>query len=56
MCGMIRKDASEEQAHSGITRAGDFCSPGRCAGNTGGPVGEQANSLRFQTGANACRS
>ena len=43
MSEIIRKDISEEWAHSGIIKAGDFCYLGYCVGNIGGTVEEQIN-------------
>ena len=36
-----RYDVSEEWAHSGIIKAGDFCFLGYCVGNIGGTIEEQ---------------
>ena len=38
-----RYDVSEEWAHSGIIKAGDFCFLGYCVGNIGGTIEEQIN-------------
>ena len=38
-----RYDVSEEWAHSGIIKAGDFCFLGYCVGNVGGTIEEQIN-------------
>ena len=43
MSGIIRKDVSEEWAHSGIIKAGDYCFLSYCVGNIGGTVEEQVN-------------
>ena len=43
MSGIIRKDVSEEWAHSGIIKAGDYCFLSYCVGNIGGTVEEQIN-------------
>ena len=40
---IIRKDISEEWAHSGIVKAGDYCFLSYCVGNIGGTVEEQVN-------------
>ena len=40
---IIRKDVSEEWAHSGIIKAGDFYYLSYCVGNIGGTVEEQIN-------------
>ena len=46
MSGIIRKDISEEWAHSGIIKAGDYCFLSYCVGNIGG-----AEGLHFQADA-----
>ena len=38
-----RYDVSEEWAHSGIIKAGDFCFLGYCVGNVGETIEEQIN-------------
>ena len=38
-----RYDISEEWAHSGIIKAGDFYYLGYCVGNVGGTIEEQVN-------------
>ena len=38
-----RYDVSEEWAHSGIIKAGDFCFLGYCVGNIGGTIEDQIN-------------
>lgn len=43
MSEIIRKDVSEEWAHSGIIKAGDFYYLSYCVGNIGGTVEEQIN-------------
>ena len=43
MSEIIRKDISEEWAHSGIVKAGDYCFLSYCVGNIGGTVEEQIN-------------
>jgi len=40
---IIRLDVSEDWAHSGIIKAGDFCFLNYCVGNVGGTVEEQIN-------------
>lgn len=40
---IIRKDVSEEWAHSGIIKAGDYYYLSYCVGNIGRPVEEQIN-------------
>ena len=35
---IVRKDVSEEWAHSGIVKAGDYCFLSYCVGNVGGTV------------------
>ena len=42
-CGIERYDISEEWAHSGIIKAGDFYYLGYCVGNVGGNIEEQIN-------------
>ncbi len=41
---IIRKDVSEECAHSGIIKAGDYCFLSYCAGRTDGSLEDQINS------------
>ncbi len=41
MSEIVRKDISEEWAHTGIIEAGNFCFLGYCAGNVGGTIEEQ---------------
>ena len=43
MSEIIRKDISEEWAHSGIIKAGDYCFLSYCVGNIGGTIEEQIN-------------
>lgn len=43
MSEIIRLDVSEDMAHSGIIKAGDFCFLNYCVGNVGGTVEEQIN-------------
>ena len=43
MSEIIRKDISEEWAHSGIVKAGDYYYLSYCVGNIGGTVEEQIN-------------
>ena len=43
MAEIERYDVSEEWAHSGIIKAGDFCFLSYCVGNIGGTVEEQIN-------------
>ena len=43
MSEIIRKDISEQWAHSGIIKAGDYCFLSYCVGNIGGTVEEQIN-------------
>ena len=43
MSGIIRRDISEEWAHAGIVKAGDYCFLSYCVGNIGGTVEEQVN-------------
>ena len=43
MSEIIRKDISEEWAHSGIVKAGDYCFLSYCVGNIGGTIEEQIN-------------
>ena len=43
MSEIIRKDISEEWAHSGIIKAGDYCFLSYCVGNIGGTAEEQIN-------------
>ena len=43
MSGITRMDISEEWAHAGIVKAGDFCFLSYCVGNIGGTVEEQVN-------------
>ena len=43
MSEIIRRDISEEWAHSGIIKAGDYCFLSYCVGNIGGTVEEQIN-------------
>ena len=43
MSEIIRKDISEQWAHSGIIKAGDFYYLSYCVGNIGGTVEEQIN-------------
>lgn len=43
MSEIIRKDVSEEWAHSGIIKAGGFYYLSYCVGNIGGTVEEQIN-------------
>ena len=43
MSEIIRKDISEDWAHSGIIKAGDYCFLSYCVGNVGGTVEEQVN-------------
>ena len=43
MSEIIRKDISEEWAHSGIIKAGDYCFLSYCVGNIGGTYEEQVN-------------
>ena len=43
MSEIIRKDISEEWAHSGIIKAGDYCFLSYCVGNIEGTVEEQIN-------------
>jgi len=38
-----RYDVSENWAHSGIIKAGDYCFIGYCVGNIGGTIEEQVN-------------
>ena len=38
MSDIIRKDISEEWAHSGIIKAGDYCFLSYCVGNIGGTI------------------
>ena len=40
---IVRKDVSEEWAHSGIVKAGDYCFLSYCVGNVGGTVEQQVN-------------
>ncbi len=40
---IIRADVTEDWAHSGIIKAGDFCFLGYCTGNVGGTIEEQVN-------------
>ena len=40
---IIRKDISEEWAHSGIIKAGDYYYLSYCVGNIGGTIEEQIN-------------
>lgn len=55
MSEIIRKDISEEWAHSGIIKAGDFCYLSYCVGNIESTVEEQINGgekgLKFQADA-----
>ncbi|MBO4678895.1 MAG: RidA family protein [Lachnospiraceae bacterium] len=43
MSNIERYDISEEWAHSGIIKAGDFCFLSYCVGNIGQPVEAQVN-------------
>ena len=43
MSSIERYDISEEWAHSGIIKAGDFCYLSYCVGNIGGTIEEQIN-------------
>ena len=43
MSEIIRLDVSEDMAHSGIIKAGDFYYLNYCVGNVGGTVEEQIN-------------
>ena len=43
MSGIIRQDISEQWAHSGIIKAGDYCFLSYCTGNIGGTTEEQIN-------------
>ena len=43
MSEIIRKDISEEWAHAGIIKAGDYCFLSYCVGNIGGAFEEQVN-------------
>ena len=43
MSDMVRKDISEQWAHSGIIKAGDYCLLSYCVGNIGGSIEEQIN-------------
>ena len=43
MSNIERYDVSEEWAHSGIIKAGDFCYLSYCVGNIGGTIEEQIN-------------
>lgn len=43
MSEIIRKDISENWAHSGIIKAGDYCFLNYCVGNIGGTIEEQIN-------------
>ena len=43
MSGIERFDVSEEWAHSGIIKAGDFYFLSYCVGNIGGTIEEQIN-------------
>ena len=43
MAEIERYDISEQWAHSGIIKAGDFCFIGYCVGNIGGTIEEQIN-------------
>ena len=40
---IVRKDISEEWAHAGIVKAGDYCFLSYCVGNIGGTFEEQVN-------------
>ena len=49
MSEIIRKDISEEWAHSGIIKAGDYCFLCYCVGNIGGTYpGECAGPYDLQ--------
>ena len=43
MSEIVRLDVSEDWAHSGIVKAGDYCVLSYCVGNIGGTVEEQIN-------------
>jgi len=43
MSEITRLDVSEEWAHTGIVKAGDYCFLSYCVGNTDGSVEEQIN-------------
>ena len=43
MSEIIRKDISEDWAHAGIIKAGDYCFLSYCVGNIGGTFEEQVN-------------
>lgn len=43
MSEIIRLDVSEEWAHAGIVKAGDYCFLSYCVGNTDGSIEEQIN-------------
>lgn len=43
MSEIIRLDVSEDWAHSGIVKAGDYCFLSYCVGNIGGTIEEQIN-------------
>lgn len=43
MSEIIRKDVSEEWAHSGIIKAGDYCFLSYCVGNVGDTIERQIN-------------
>lgn len=44
MSEITRMDISEEWAHSGIIKAGDYCFLGYCVGNTDGSVEQQISA------------
>lgn len=43
MSEITRLDVSEEWAHTGIVKAGDYCFLSYCVGNTDGSIEEQIN-------------
>ena len=43
MSDITRYDISEQWAHAGIVKAGDFCFLSYCVGNIGGTIEEQIN-------------